>query len=401
MLWYHDWLQHGLVADSSATDRCAFYTFWAPVPLSIFPYFPRPWLLPLQFVAFHVVRAGCGFYTFNIQDELSDVHAERELELRQLITFLESVYPEKPWFEMPSAAHSHSQECSHSSMSAEAPEALLPGQCRRKTPRCLEHGALPFGFEVRSQLLDREKVRQIRSQVMQLAATASGAVDRAGPWFFFEWWNRSTLNRIEHFVQRSPFFATLADEVKIVACGEDAAAKYTLLKEKINIKAPNSEPFEPHQDYSAGWGTYAERHVTVGLPLFDSSVGSGGLFFAPSPGRLLSQGSADLTEDDMPLAMYHPIATRVGDAVVFDSLTPHYSLANRDDAPRPILYFTYIRSPSNYDKYYADKFYQVPPDAFRVPGRTYGSGNTNKARLWHSSSSTLDQDRTGKSHYFN
>ena len=379
MLWYHDWLLHGLVNDRSATDRCAFYTFWTPFPMSIFPGFPRQWLLPLQFVAFRIVRAACRFHTFNIQDELSDVPAERELELRQLTTFLDSVYPEQPWFEMPSAAHSHSRECSYPSA---APEAMLPGQCDREVPRCMEPGALPFGFEMHSQLLDGETMQQIRSQVMQLVAGASGAVDQAGPWYFFEWWNHSTLARIEHFVPRSQFFAGLADKIKLAACGQAAAAKYTLLKDKINVKAPSSEPFEPHQDYSAGWGAYAERHVTVGLPLFDSSVGSGGLFFAPSPGRLLSPGSADLTEDDMPLAMYHPIATRVGDAVVFDSLTPHYSLANRDDTPHPILYFTYVRSPSKYDEYYADKFRSVPPDAFRIPGRAYRSGNTNQARLW-------------------
>ena len=35
-----------------------------------------------------------------------------------------------------------------------------------------------------------------------------------------------------------------------------------LFKDKINYKYPGGEGFQPHQDITAGWGNYTNKHVS-------------------------------------------------------------------------------------------------------------------------------------------
>ncbi len=309
--------------------------------------------------------------------------------MRLLGGFLRSLFPERPWFERESIAHANAL------VSRPAPagsalsgalykwaSGLLGGAEAAATaapPRCLDPDGLPTGFEMRSQLLSPAELDEARTQIERLAA---GPDDGVTAWRYYEFANASELNRIERFVPDSAFFAELSRELLRRVCGDELASTYTLFKDKINMKPPQGEAFKAHQDISAGWGAYAERHMTIALPLHDSSVGSGGLFLADSPGRALAAGRVDLTEAHLAESAYHPVATSAGDAIVFDSLTPHYSLPNREGARRPIIYFTYTRGPSRYDDYFADKLEAVPPDALKVPCRAYRSGNTHVLRRW-------------------
>ena len=40
-----------------------------------------------------------------------------------------------------------------------------------------------------------------------------------------------------------------------------------LFKDKINFKYPGGEGFKPHQDVSAGWGKYCNKHINIAIPL--------------------------------------------------------------------------------------------------------------------------------------
>lgn len=369
MLWYQAWSSQGSsgrsrVIDRSLAERCAFYTFWGAST----PFLPRKARLRLQFISFWLVRSICAFRSFNVQDEWSEDPSEREGEVRLLASFLETLYPEVPWFERPSPMHSRALEPVKADFSVASSTA----------PSCLGAGALPFA--VHQSLVSEEELAQVR---MHAAEIALGPNDGQDAWLYFEYDNATTLNRIEHFVPRSAFFRDLAADMLRRACGSDrSAAAYTLFKDKINMKPVHGDPFKAHQDIAAGWDKYAPQHFTIALPFHNSSVGSGGLFLADSGGRRLAANNIDLTESHLSENLYHPVSMRAGDALIFDSLAPHFSLPNYEESARPILYFTYIEGPSRYDDYYADKLEAVPPDALKVPGKLYRSGNTHDLRSW-------------------
>ena len=67
------------------------------------------------------------------------------------------------------------------------------------------------------------------------------------------------------------------------------------------------------------------------------------------------------------------VPTQPGDAVFFDSYTPHASGPNLTVEPRRVLYITYNRASAgdHRERYYADKWKNFPPDIEREPGRTY------------------------------
>jgi len=68
-----------------------------------------------------------------------------------------------------------------------------------------------------------------------------------------------------------------------------------------------------------------------------------------------------------------PVPTRAGDAVFFDSYTPHASGPNLTAERRRVLYVTYNRRSAgdHRERYYADKRKSFPPDIERDPTRTY------------------------------
>ncbi|HWN14898.1 MAG TPA: phytanoyl-CoA dioxygenase family protein, partial [Candidatus Dormibacteraeota bacterium] len=80
-----------------------------------------------------------------------------------------------------------------------------------------------------------------------------------------------------------------------------------------------------------------------------------------------------LTDDDMRRLGGRPMPTRPGDAVFFDSYTPHASGPNLTAERRRVLYITYNRRSSGDHRvrYYADKRKSFPPDIERDPTRTY------------------------------
>ena len=77
--------------------------------------------------------------------------------------------------------------------------------------------------------------------------------------------------------------------------------------------------------------------------------------------------------DEAPATFKPDAPTRAGDAVLFDSYTPHASGPNLTAEPRRVLYITYNRRSAgdHRARYYADKRKSFPPDIERDPTRTY------------------------------
>ncbi len=165
------------------------------------------------------------------------------------------------------------------------------------------------------------------------------------------------IARTERFVDAHP---GLDQFVRVEAAGFAEAASgqsLTLFKEKINYKQPGGAGFAPHQDSRAY--RFAQRHISVMVPLDPSTEASGCLWFAPNPGRgLLPAEPGGRIEHEVAEDLdWYPVEVHPGDIVVFDSLAPHRSGTNTADRPRRAMYLTYNPSGEGdlREQYYADK----------------------------------------------
>ncbi len=184
------------------------------------------------------------------------------------------------------------------------------------------------------------------------------------------------LQRIENFYPFHAGFAGLCDGDKLRGSvsrlfGEPAV----LFKDKINLKLPGGDGFKPHQDQQAGWSAYADLFVTAMVSI-DSTTDENGcleLCAGQHTRGLLGEEWKPLTDDDMRRLGARPVPTGAGDAVFFDSYTPHASGPNLTAERRRVLYITYNRRSAGDHRvrYYADKRKSFPPDVERDPTKTY------------------------------
>ena len=184
------------------------------------------------------------------------------------------------------------------------------------------------------------------------------------------------LQRIENFCPFHAGFAALCDGDKLRGSasrlfGEPAV----LFKDKINFKLPGGDGFKPHQDQQAGWSTYADLFITAMVSIDSTTAENGCLELCAGHHTrgLLGEEWTPLTEDDMRRLGARPVPTRAGDAVFFDSYTPHASGPNLTGERRRVLYITYNRRSAGDHRvrYFADKRESFPPDIERDPTRTY------------------------------
>lgn len=150
--------------------------------------------------------------------------------------------------------------------------------------------------------------------------------------------------------------------------GEDAV----LFKDKINFKMPGGDGFKAHQDVQAGWDSYAALHITALLTIDPCTPENGCLEIAPGQhGKgLIGDKWKPLMDDELD---YISLPTKPGDAVFFDSYTPHRSGPNHSPHARKVLYVTYnkLSEGDHRRQYYIDKRKSYPPDCEREPDKDY------------------------------
>jgi 2-aminoethylphosphonate dioxygenase len=148
-----------------------------------------------------------------------------------------------------------------------------------------------------------------------------------------------------------------------------------LFKDKINLKLPGGDGFEPHQDQQAGWSAYAPLFVTALVSIDESTEANGCLELAAGHHArgLIGREWAPLAGPDLAGVEFRPCPTKPGDALFFDSYVPHRSGPNLSEEPRRVLYVTYNRlaDGDHRARYYADKRRAYPPDVEREPGTRY------------------------------
>jgi hypothetical protein len=233
------------------------------------------------------------------------------------------------------------------------------------------------GFVVAPGLFDAAETRQISAWADELEALPEV------PGRYMMYFEPSllrpgerVLQRMENFYPYHAGFAALCDGDRL--CGSTSrlfGEPAVLFKDKINFKLPGGDGFKPHQDQQAGWSTYADLFITAMVSIDDTTVANGCLELCAGHHTrgLLGEEWKPLTDDDMRRCGARPVETRAGDAVFFDSYTPHASGPNLTPERRRVLYITYNRRSAgdHRTRYYADKRRSYPPDIERDPTKTY------------------------------
>src|SRR5712692_2299357 len=123
------------------------------------------------------------------------------------------------------------------------------------------------------------------------------------------------------------------------------------------------------------FGEPADLFITAMVSLDATTAENGCLELAAGHHTrgLLGDEWTPLTDDDMRRLGARPVPTQAGDAVFFDSYTPHASGPNLTAERRRVLYITYTRRSAGDHRvrYYADKRKSFPPDIERDPTKTY------------------------------
>lgn len=184
------------------------------------------------------------------------------------------------------------------------------------------------------------------------------------------------LCRIENFVPFHEGFSTLITARRMKqAVSELFGESAVLFKDKINFKLPGGDGFKEHQDVQAGWDDYAALHITAMIAIDPTNAANGSLEMIAGMHKQGVLGSmwAPLTDEDTENVAYVPVHCQPGDAVFFDSYTPHRSHPNHTAKARRVLYITYNKASEgdSRERYYADKRRNYPPDIERDPGKTY------------------------------
>lgn len=225
-----------------------------------------------------------------------------------------------------------------------------------------------FGFKKIENVFSPEEINNILSNV-NIIKNIEDKKDFL--WKYFN--NENNISRIEYFVNFSDFFKQLSQNEKILNIVNKLMGEESIIfKDKINFKYPNEKGFLPHQDITAGWSNYTNKHITVGIPLCNTNDDNGCLYF--SKDKINQQLTENFKDLDLDLE-YNPVYTNIGDIVIFDSFIPHKSFTNNTSEERPFIYFTYTPKSegSYYEKYHQDKFKNVPPDIYREKDKIYRS----------------------------
>ncbi|MBA3815593.1 MAG: phytanoyl-CoA dioxygenase family protein [Parachlamydiaceae bacterium] len=195
------------------------------------------------------------------------------------------------------------------------------------------------GVLLYKQLVNPEIVHRASSEIDSLRTT------KPTPGTYLRYDGEKTFDRVENFL---PFCSeglrhilqnTRVDRIIKALLGEEAV----LLKDKINYKMPGMGAFIPHQDAAAGWDQYGDTLLSFCFSFDQSTEENGALYFTCGEHTkgLLSPIKTALSEAVIKTLHWIQVFTNPGDALFFDSYTPHYSEDNQSAKQRRMAFLTY------------------------------------------------------------
>lgn len=143
-----------------------------------------------------------------------------------------------------------------------------------------------------------------------------------------------------------------------------------LFKDKVNYKLPGCRADKLHQDQAAGWNTYCDSFITMGIAVDENRLDNGALSFMCSGNyqkTLMSEEWKPLSEDDPPYQPedeYMLLEADPGDVIFFDAYVPHGSPPNTGSRGRRNIFLTFNKASDGDMRaaYYRDKWANYAPN---------------------------------------
>jgi len=157
-------------------------------------------------------------------------------------------------------------------------------------------------------------------------------------------------DRIDPLLDVSRVFKRLSKDPRIVKAVEDALDGHSkVIKAKLITKRPGTHGYDLHQDYPY-WqhmGLPADSMLTVQVAIDPSDDENGGVELWPSKHREIlpppPENPLDVAETAVALEEAELIPLAIGDLLLFHSLAPHRSAANKSKNSRRAVFITYGR----------------------------------------------------------
>ena len=183
------------------------------------------------------------------------------------------------------------------------------------------------------------------------------------------------IRRIEKIYDKGQFLKKFDFDVKNLL-KKIFKKKYSIFKDKLNIKPPGGEGFFAHYDgifkfknkknkKLNGWYEYSDNFINVLLAINTCNKKNGTIELAKaSKGNFYdllkntnNDGTPNLKKSYESKLNFKFINLKVGDILIFSNKCPHRSKKNRSNKNRKILYYTYTNNASKdlYKKYFLDK----------------------------------------------
>ena len=207
------------------------------------------------------------------------------------------------------------------------------------------------GFVVLEGFLNKEVMGRVSACLDELRDKQPAAGEEAKYYEKSPVTGENILVRIENILgDHNPELGELLLPPKAVEClTQLLGVPPVLFKEKINYKLPGCRPDKLHQDQAAGWNTYCDFFITMGIAVDENRLDNGALSFMISGNydkQLMTEEWQPLTYDDPP---YQPedeyvlIEANPGDVIFFNAYVPHGSPPNTGTRSRRNIFLTFNR----------------------------------------------------------
>lgn len=228
------------------------------------------------------------------------------------------------------------------------------------------------GFIVMKGFFDKDVMKEVSAWLDELHDKTPNEGEEA------KYFEKSTINgeniliRVEHALgDHNPEITRLLIPTQAIDCLTDLFGEPPVLfKEKINYKLPGCRPDKLHQDQAAGWNTYGDFFITMGIVVDENRKENAALSFMKSGNyekKLMSEEWQPLSNEDPPYKPedeYMLLEADPGDVIFFDCYVPHGSPANTSNRSRRNIFLTFNRQSDGdmRDRYYAEKWASYPPN---------------------------------------
>lgn len=155
-------------------------------------------------------------------------------------------------------------------------------------------------------------------------------------------------DRLDPVSDISAVFQSTVSDGRLVTLAESAVSgPVERLKDKLIFKPPGGTGYALHQDF-AYWQSYgypADGMVTLAVCIDNMTFLNGAIEFALGCEWTLETPMGEICDPDPErFSQFRAAEATAGDVVIFSSLVPHRSFANKSSFSRRVLFASYVRS---------------------------------------------------------